>query len=234
MICKNCGKEIDDDLNFCTYCGAKIKKSDNNPLANIDLKKSFEKVNLKKPFEKINFNKDSKEKSSIPVMKKSNAIIIGIVLIALLGVFFLKSVVVKNKCIDLVKEHEFFGYTTERILNGLTSDGSWTCYKKEGQNRVTYSGHIKQEIIDQVKEAFGYEDYDMYYYEDDFYNDEQEVSDETEEILATLGPDFKVTFKVDPRSETMILYTIENDGRIIPVEDAKNLIMTLSRFVSFF
>lgn len=30
MFCTNCGKEIPDISNFCTYCGSKVKKTEEN------------------------------------------------------------------------------------------------------------------------------------------------------------------------------------------------------------
>ncbi len=34
MFCRNCGKEIEDDSLFCTFCGTPIKNNQNNNLTN--------------------------------------------------------------------------------------------------------------------------------------------------------------------------------------------------------
>lgn len=44
MFCTNCGKEIPDISNFCTYCGSKVKKSEVNIKIEDEQEKSNEKT----------------------------------------------------------------------------------------------------------------------------------------------------------------------------------------------
>lgn len=215
MICKKCGKEIDDDLKFCTYCGTRVK----NPMKN--------------PFENINFRKKSPNGGAENTHINKSYIIICVIFIMTLfvGFFLYSKLMIKDKCINLVKDHEYFGYTTEKILNSITVDGEWSYQKKEGQNRVVYSGTFKNQFLSAIKEAVVGEEYDSYYYEDEYDSENQEVSDDPEEILSNLEPNFKATFKVNPRTQEITLYTIENDGKIIPIENAKEFITLIMKYV---
>lgn len=51
MFCKNCGKEVKDNIIFCPHCGAVVEQKLPNQKSTDDLKKP--NVNDKKPLEKI-------------------------------------------------------------------------------------------------------------------------------------------------------------------------------------
>jgi hypothetical protein len=91
MFCKSCGKQIDSDSKFCSFCGTEHLISNNDPkLKNSKLE--FEKNSL---IEKSNTNVQVTEisktepKYDSSYKKDSGAVIIGILLI--LGVFVIKS-----------------------------------------------------------------------------------------------------------------------------------------------
>jgi hypothetical protein len=50
MICPNCGKEIKNDSEFCTYCGTKLDKKTQELNDSIDGKVEFEKKSIIKCF----------------------------------------------------------------------------------------------------------------------------------------------------------------------------------------
>lgn len=71
MICKNCGKEIDDNAKFCTYCGEEVKTE--------SVEKEVDKGAIKE-----NINKISNKWKKLTLRKK---IIVGIIgVLVLIGV----------------------------------------------------------------------------------------------------------------------------------------------------
>jgi hypothetical protein len=108
MFCKECGKEIDNDSKFCSYCGTRqfpkqvsedqsslVSKQEHNT-QNINVSLSFKKPSYKKNFEEI--KKEEIKNTSYKVDKydftykrEINATITGIIILFVLSIILLIS-----------------------------------------------------------------------------------------------------------------------------------------------
>lgn len=95
MFCKSCGKQIDDDSSFCSFCGTKQSET-NKPfyVASPDNSNSESKavnVNLsfgRLPQQNVQAAKVKVEKYDLTYEKESEAMIVGIVLFIISFIFF--------------------------------------------------------------------------------------------------------------------------------------------------
>lgn len=87
MVCKNCGKEVNDNVRFCGFCGSKLEKNiilkDQNKDENdIELEQNDDTTKIDKPSSKANRNVKAKlrdPKKGLPIVFLTG-LIIGIAL----------------------------------------------------------------------------------------------------------------------------------------------------------
>ena len=90
MFCKSCGNKIDDDSQFCTYCGLKLSNI-NNLTSNTVEQKESQTDNLKICFDiknnqnPINYsdNVNNESKYDNTYIKETEATLVGIILLVL-------------------------------------------------------------------------------------------------------------------------------------------------------
>ena len=94
MFCSKCGKEVEQDAQFCKYCGNNLKQVENKPIQTVD-KSNIEEDNSNRKNEKE--NKNSKKHKGL----------VGIIVLSMLFIFLLVTAFTgeptSHECIKTIK-----------------------------------------------------------------------------------------------------------------------------------
>lgn len=142
MFCKSCGNKIDDDSQFCSYCGLKLSKTNNLTSNNIEQKES-QTDNLKIYFDiKNNPNPNNyldnvinKSKYDSTYIKETEATLVGIIFLVLS--LFLLIFPIEFTNIESYNQFKAISTITSLILRILIS--IWIVNIAKRQNRKTFN-----------------------------------------------------------------------------------------------
>ncbi len=142
MFCKSCGNKIDDDSQFCTYCGLKLSNI-NNLTSNTVEQKESKTDNLKICFDiknnqnPINYsdNVNNESKYDNTYIKETEATLVGIILLVLS--LFLIIFPIEFTNIESFNQFRTISPITSLILRVLITN--WIVNIAKRQNRQTFN-----------------------------------------------------------------------------------------------
>ncbi|NLT10478.1 MAG: zinc ribbon domain-containing protein [Ruminococcus sp.] len=146
MICRYCGKEVNENIRFCNHCGANLgaeRITTGNNAANAQ--PQYQPQPQPFPVQPMQYEPQPYKKTH-----KGLIIVLALIPFIILALIIIPAIIGYSSDIRRVKNGSIDapGYSNKKwgeVLDDLCDDSEWTQYKEDGKRMVKYTGEKKSD-----------------------------------------------------------------------------------------